>query len=112
MQIKYGRENDYADFSHKQNQTADGRAIVQFMEVWSGMMECVLEHGEANVSETACMIVRNHRLVETAGLLLAVCNGVRRSGISAAAGHAQKLGREIIVIDPLTLAVSCGRGRA
>ena len=58
MQIKYGRENDYADFSHKQNQTADGRAMVQFMEVWSGMMECVLEQGVADVSETACLTVQ------------------------------------------------------
>lgn len=58
MEIKYGKENDYADFSHKQNQTADGRAIVQFIEVWSGMMECVLEQGEADVSEAACLTVQ------------------------------------------------------
>ena len=58
MQIKYGRENDYADFSHKQNQTADGRAIVQFIEVWSGMMECAAEQSGADVSETACLTVQ------------------------------------------------------
>ena len=43
MQIKYGREKDYADFSLKQSQTANGWAIVQFVEVWSGMMECAAE---------------------------------------------------------------------
>ena len=53
-----------------------------------------------------CMIDRNHRLVEAAGLLLAVYNGVRRSGTGATVSYARKLGREIIVIDPLTLAVS------
>lgn len=58
MQIKYGREKDYADFSHKQNQTADGRAIVQFMEVWSGMMECAAEQSGADLSETACLTVQ------------------------------------------------------
>ena len=50
-----------------------------------------------------CMIDRNHRLVESAGLLLAVYNGVRRSGTGATVRYAQKLGREIIVIDPVTL---------
>ncbi len=58
MQIKYGREKDYADFSHKQNQTADGWAIVQFMEVWSGMMECAAEQSGADLSETACLTVQ------------------------------------------------------
>ena len=49
-----------------------------------------------------CMIDRNHRLVESAGLLLAVFNGVRRSGTGATVNYARKLGREIIVIDPIT----------
>ena len=50
-----------------------------------------------------CMIDRNHRLVESAGLLLAIYNGVRRSGTGATVNYARKLGREIIVIDPATL---------
>ncbi len=53
-----------------------------------------------------CMIDRNHRLVESAGLLLAVYNGVRRSGTGATVNYARKMGREIIVIDPITLSVS------
>ena len=53
-----------------------------------------------------CMIDRNHRLVESAGLLLAVYNGVRRSGTGATVNYARKMGREIIIIDPLTRAVT------
>lgn len=53
-----------------------------------------------------CMIDRNHRLVEAAELLLAVHNGVRRSGTGATVNYARKLGREIIVINPLTLSVT------
>ena len=49
-----------------------------------------------------CMLERNHRLVESAGLLLAVFNGVRRSGTGATVNYARKMGREIIVIDPIT----------
>lgn len=59
-----------------------------------------------------CMIDRNHQLVEAAGLLLAVYNGVRRSGTGSTINYARKLGREIIVIDPLTLTVSREGGRA
>ena len=54
----------------------------------------------------ACMIDRNHRLVESAGLLLAVYNGVRRSGIGATVNYARKMGREIIVIDSVTLDIT------
>ena len=57
-----------------------------------------------------CMIDRNHRLVESAGLLLAVYNGVRRSGTGATVNYARKIGREIIVIDPITRLVTCERG--
>lgn len=53
-----------------------------------------------------CMIERNHRLVDSAGLLLAIYNGVRRSGTGATVNYARKMGREIIVIDPITLSVS------
>ena len=47
-----------------------------------------------------CMLDRNRRLVESAGLLLAVYNGERRGGTAATVRYAQKLGREIIVLDP------------
>ena len=52
------------------------------------------------------MIDRNHRLVESAGLLLAVFNGVRRSGTGATVNYARKMGKEIIVIDPITRQVT------
>ena len=53
-----------------------------------------------------CMLERNHRLVEAAGVLLAVYNGVRRSGTGATVNYARNLGRKIIVIDPITLHVT------
>ncbi len=53
-----------------------------------------------------CMLDRNRRLVESAGLLLAVYNGVRRSGTGATVNYARKMGREIIVIDPITRSVT------
>lgn len=53
-----------------------------------------------------CLIDRNHRLVEAAELLLAVFNGVRRSGTGATVNYARKLGREIIIIDPISRKVS------
>ena len=59
-----------------------------------------------------CMIDRNHRLVESAGLLLAVFSGVRRSGTGATVSYARKLGREIILIDPLTRSVTHEGGGA
>jgi len=59
-----------------------------------------------------CMLDRNHRLVESAGLLLAVFSGVRRSGTGATVNYARKLGREIIVIDPLTRSVTHEGGGA
>lgn len=53
-----------------------------------------------------CMIDRNHRLVESADLLLAVYNGVRRSGTGATVNYARKMNRRIIVIDPVTLHIT------
>lgn len=49
-----------------------------------------------------CMIDRNHRLVKSADLLLAVYNGARRCGTGATVNYARRMGREIIVIDPIT----------
>lgn len=53
-----------------------------------------------------CMIDRNHRLVESAGVLPAVFGRARRSGTGATVNYARKLGREIIVIDPITRSVT------
>ena len=53
-----------------------------------------------------CMLDRNRFLVDHASMLLAVYNGVRRSGTGATVNYARKLGREIIVIDPLILSVT------
>lgn len=53
-----------------------------------------------------CLLDRNRRLVESTGLLLAVFNGVRRSGTGATVSYARKLGRKMILIDPFTQAVT------
>lgn len=50
-----------------------------------------------------CMLDRNHRLVDAADLLLAVYNGERRGGTAATVRYARKLGRRIIIIDPVLL---------
>ena len=55
-----------------------------------------------------CMLDRNRFLVEHASTLLAVYNGVRRSGTGATVNYARTMGREIIVIDPITLLISHG----
>lgn len=55
-----------------------------------------------------CMLDRNRFLVEHASTLLAVYNGVRRSGTGATVNYARKMGREIIVIDPITRLISHG----
>ena len=53
-----------------------------------------------------CMLDRNRFLVEHASTLLAVYNGERRGGTAATVRYAQKMGREIIVIDPATLHIT------
>ena len=53
-----------------------------------------------------CMLDRNRFLVEHASTLLAVYNGERRGGTAATVRYAQKMGREIIVIDPKTLHIT------
>ena len=52
-----------------------------------------------------CMLRRNRYLVDHASILLAVYNGVQRSGTGATVRYAQKLGREILLIDPISRAV-------
>ena len=53
-----------------------------------------------------CMLERNRFLVEHAATLLAVYNGERRGGTAATMRYAQKMDREIIVIDPATLHIT------
>ena len=55
-----------------------------------------------------CMLDRNRFLVDHAAALLAVYNGERRGGTAATMRYAQKVGREIIVIDPITRLISHG----
>ena len=50
-----------------------------------------------------CMLDRNRRLVDAAGLLLAVYNGERRGGTAATVRYARKLGRRVIIADPVLL---------
>lgn len=50
-----------------------------------------------------CMLERNQRLVDSAGIMIAVYNGEKRGGTAATVRYAQKAGREIICIDPETL---------
>lgn len=52
------------------------------------------------------MLERDRFLVDHAAALLAVFNGARRSGTGATVNYARKIGREIIVIDPITRLIS------
>ena len=54
------------------------------------------------------MLDRNRFLVKYADCVLAVYNGERRGGTAATVRYAQKMGREMIVIDPFTLSISNG----
>ena len=55
-----------------------------------------------------CMLDRNRFLIEHAAALLAFYNGERRGGTAATMRYAQKVGREIIVIDPIARSISYG----
>lgn len=50
-----------------------------------------------------CMLDRNRQLAEAAGLLLAVYNGEQRGGTAATIRYAHKLGKQIILLDPVSL---------
>ena len=56
---------------------------------------------------STCMLRRNRYLVEHSSLLLAVYNGTVRSGTGATVRYAQRLGREIIIIEPISRIISC-----
>ena len=53
-----------------------------------------------------CMLTRNRYMVKYADILLAVYRGKYQSGTGATVRYAQKLGRKIIMIDPITRIVS------
>ena len=53
-----------------------------------------------------CMLERNQRLVEQAGILLAVYNGEWRGGTAATIRYARKMGREIIAIHPVSMHIT------
>ena len=55
-----------------------------------------------------CMLDRNRFQVDHAVALLAIYNGERRGGTAATMRYAQKMGRKIIVIDPLSRLISHG----
>ena len=64
----------------------------------------ILEQADSveNVSQEyrdGCMLERNRRMVEAAGLLLAVYNGERRGGTAATVWYARKLNREVLVLN-------------
>ena len=54
-----------------------------------------------------CMLARNRYLVEHSSVLLAVYNGAYRSGTGMTVRYAKQLGREVIVIDPVSKSVRC-----
>ncbi len=49
-----------------------------------------------------CMLQRNRYLVDHAACLLAVYNGERRGGTAMTVRYAQRLGREVIILNPLS----------
>ena len=82
---------------------------------WSASSrECyrsVLEQADSIIfvnreNKRSCMLERDRFLVSYASIVLAVYNGERRGGTAATVRYARKLGRELIVIDPATLAVT------
>lgn len=50
-----------------------------------------------------CMLDQNRRLVNPAGVLLAVYNGERRGGTAATVSYARKVGCQIVIFDPIPL---------
>lgn len=54
-----------------------------------------------------CMLERNRYLVEHSSVLLAVYNGTYRGGTGMTVRYAKRLGREVIVIEPVSRSVIC-----
>ena len=53
-----------------------------------------------------CMLKRNRYLVDHSSILLAVYNGTYQSGTGMTVRYAQRLTRDIIIIDPTACAIS------
>jgi len=76
-----------------------------------GLYSTILEQADSVVYVSreyskGCMLKRNHYLVDHATCLLAVYNGERRGGTAMTVRYAQKMGREIIVINSITRLIS------
>lgn len=63
----------------------------------------------SRVYTSGCMLERNRRLVDSAGILLAVYNGEKRGGTAATVRYARRAGRRIVRIAPDTLQVTVGK---
>ena len=53
-----------------------------------------------------CMIKRNRFMVDHASVILAVYNGEKRSGTAATVRYARNQGRELWILDPVTLVMT------
>ncbi len=53
-----------------------------------------------------CMLERNRYMVDHSSILLAVYNGAYRSGTGMTVRYAQRLKREVIIIDPVARTLS------
>ncbi len=50
-----------------------------------------------------CMLDRNRFMVERSDLLLAVYSGISSGGTAYTVNYARRLGRKVIILDPLTM---------
>ena len=66
--------------------------------------EVIYVNREYNIN---CMLERNRWLVDHSSVLLAVYNGIYRSGTGMTVRYAKQLGREVIVIYPVSQSVRC-----
>ncbi len=77
-----------------------------YRHYYSFLMQADSIHYVNREYREGCMLERNHFMVEHASMLLAVYNGTQRSGTGATVNYARQLGREIMIMEPVTLAVT------
>ena len=58
MEVKKGMEQAHANFTAGQLTSENGRALLGFMEAWSGMMEYAVDLGADNITQLAELTVR------------------------------------------------------